>query len=195
MPRVTRARTAEIQEESDLAASTPLPFTPTRGRAPLGETSNNKVKEPELVNTSEEKMVPAKKIKGKKGNSTKKASKQKKEKNGEPGMEVLEDGNESTTSSAVEEACKDLLKDNPGLSPQCSDLPLCSFTNGLHKKQTISRPLLATNYSKRQHPPPSTPLASNYPPKLVHLTSVRRYTKLMNSLPLILRKTRRIPSL
>ena len=54
-------------------------------------------------------------MRGKKANVAKKTNKQKKLKamNVEP--EVLEDDNESSTSSAVEEACQDLLKDNSGL--------------------------------------------------------------------------------
>lgn len=117
MPRVTRAalRSQEIQDESDLAASTALPHTPVKSRAPLSEISNNKVNGPEPVNTSEEQMGLAKK--GKKGNNTKKSTKQKIENNKQTDVEVLEDGNESSTSSAVEEACKDLLENDPGNFP------------------------------------------------------------------------------
>ncbi|KAK4692700.1 hypothetical protein P7C71_g4555, partial [Lecanoromycetidae sp. Uapishka_2] len=114
MPRVTRAalRSQEVQEESDLAASTPLPLTPIKTRAPLGEVSTSKVNELASASTSEVKMAPAKKGKGKKGNKTKKSAKEKKENKEQPDVEVLEDGNESSSSSAVEEACKDLLLNN-----------------------------------------------------------------------------------
>lgn len=119
MPRVTRAalRSQEIQEEADLAASTPLPLTPIKARAPLGEISHNKVHEIEPVVNSEEQMGPAKKGKGKKGKSVKKSTKQDKENKEQTDVEVLEDGNESSNSLAVEEACKDLLEDNLGIYP------------------------------------------------------------------------------
>ncbi len=118
MPRVTRAalRTQELQEESEIAASTPLPPTPVKKRVPLSEISDNVATEAQVAEL-EEKLVPAKKgsVRGKKANVAKKTNKQKKVKamNAEP--EVLEDDNESSTSSAVEEACQDLLKDNSGL--------------------------------------------------------------------------------
>lgn len=120
MPRVTRAalRSKEIQEESDLAASTPLPSTPIKPRAPLGEISNNKVTEPGPVNATEEKVEPSKKGKGKKAHGTKKMTKQKKDNKEQPDGEVLEDGNESTTSSALEEACRDLLRGKSGTFPR-----------------------------------------------------------------------------
>ncbi|KAK0514190.1 hypothetical protein JMJ35_002807 [Cladonia borealis] len=115
MPRVTRAalRTQELQEESEIAASTPLPPTPVKKRVPLGEISENVATEAQVAEL-EQKLVPAKKgsVRGKKANVAKKTNKQRKLKamNAEP--EVLEDDNESSTSSAVEEACQDLLQEN-----------------------------------------------------------------------------------
>lgn len=118
MPRVTRAalRTQELQEESDIAASTPLPPTPVKKRVPLGEISDNVATEAQVAEL-EQKLVPAKKgsVRGKKANITKKTNKQKKVKAMDAEPRVLEDDNESTTSSAVEEACQDLLKDISGL--------------------------------------------------------------------------------
>ena len=118
MPRVTRAalRTQELQEESDIAASTPLPPTPVKKRVPLGEISDNVATEAQVAEL-EQKLVPAKKgsVRGKKANIAKKTNKQKKVKAMDVEPEVLEDGNESSTSSAVEEACQDLLKDGSGL--------------------------------------------------------------------------------
>jgi len=115
MPRVTRAalRSREEQEETDIAACVPLPLTPKlKGRAPLGETSGNSAAAPVILNTFEETMAAAKQGpgKGNKGNATKKATKQKKNQAREPTVEVIEDDNQSQTSSAAEEACKDLLK-------------------------------------------------------------------------------------
>lgn len=103
----------EQHEESDLVASTPLPQTPIEGRAPLGEVAGNKGAESEATNISEEQAGPAKKGtgKGKKGNISKKANKQTKEKIEEVRVEILEDENQSIHSSAAEEACQDLLKD------------------------------------------------------------------------------------
>ena len=118
MPRVTRAalRTQELQEESDMAASTPLPPTPVKKRVPLGEISDNVATEAQVAEL-EEKLVPAKKgsVRGKKANVTKKTNKQKKAKAMDVEPKILEDDNESSTSSAVEEACQDLLKDISGL--------------------------------------------------------------------------------
>ena len=122
MPRVTRAalRTQELQEESETAASIPLPPTPVKKRVPLGEISDNVATEAQVAEL-EQKLVPAKKgsVRGKKAHVAKKTNKQKKVKamNAEP--EVLEDDNESSTSSAVEEACQDLLKDSSGLYYIC----------------------------------------------------------------------------
>ena len=121
MPRVTRAalRTQELQEESEIAASTPLPPTLVKKRVPLGEISENVATEAQVAEL-EQKLVPTKKgsVRGKKANVAKKTNKQRKLKamNAEP--EVLEDDNESSTSSAVEEACQD-LKENSGLYHSC----------------------------------------------------------------------------
>ena len=118
MPRVTRAalRTQELQEESEIASSTPLPPTPTKKRVPLGEISENIATEVQAAEV-EEKMAPSKKGpgRGKTANAAKKGPKQKKVKDTEAEMEVLEDENESETSSAVEEACQDLLKSSSSM--------------------------------------------------------------------------------
>ncbi len=110
MPRVTRAalRSQELQED---LASVPLPSTPIKSRAPLDEIAGNTIGELETVNTSEDNMVAAKTghAKGKKGNATKKGVKQRKAKPEDQTVKVLEDDNQSQSSSAAEEACKDLL--------------------------------------------------------------------------------------
>ena len=99
-----------------MAVSTPLPPTPVKQRVPLGEISDNVATEAQVAEL-EQKLVPAKKgsVRGKKANVTKKTNKQKKVKAMDVEPKILEDDNESSTSSAVEEACQDLLKDSSGL--------------------------------------------------------------------------------
>ena len=114
MPRVTRAalRSMEQHDESSVAVLIPLPQTPTKGRIPLGEIANNKGAESQPITNSEERAAPAKKEvgKGKKRTMAKKAKTETTEKAEEVCVEILEDKNQSTCSSAVE-ACQDLLKD------------------------------------------------------------------------------------
>ncbi|KAL6715091.1 hypothetical protein ACLMJK_007352 [Lecanora helva] len=111
MPRVTRAvlRSQEIHED---AASVPLPLTPIKGRTPLGETAGNASVIPEMIDTGEGTMTGTEKGpgKGKKGKASKNATKKKKANKEEPMVEVLEDDNQSQTSSAAEEASKDLIE-------------------------------------------------------------------------------------
>ena len=114
MTRVTRAalRSMEQHDESSVAVLIPLPQTPIKGRIPLGEIADNKGAENETITNSEERAAPAKKEvgKGKKGITAKKANTQMKKKAEEVYVEILEDENQSTCSSAVE-ACQNLLKD------------------------------------------------------------------------------------
>lgn len=152
MPRVTRAamRSIEQHDGSDIATSTPLPQTPIKGRVPLGEVAGNKGTETESTNPSEGQAVPAKKGpgKGKKGNTSKKANKQIREKTEEVRVEILEDENQSTNSSAAEEARQDLLKDG---------------SQGTHEvvidnDQPQTPPSAAANTASRQlSPQPTTP--------------------------------------
>ncbi|MCJ1243488.1 hypothetical protein MMC30_000685 [Trapelia coarctata] len=113
MPRVTRAAqrtTAILEDEANIAAETPLPSTPTTttGRAPLGEIVQNVNVDALLAETMEVVLKPAKKAKGtKKGRKKNDADK-------ENIAEVLEDDNQSVTSSAVSEACEDLMKEHSG---------------------------------------------------------------------------------
>ena len=113
MPRVTRAalRSMEQHDESSVAVLIPLPQTPTKGRTPLGEIANNKGAESQANTNSEERAAPAKKEfgKGKKRTTTKQADTERREKAEEVCVEILEDKNQSTCSSAVD-ACQDLLK-------------------------------------------------------------------------------------
>ncbi len=122
MPRVTRAalRTHALLEESTVAALTPLPITPVKERVALGEITDNPVREALAFEITEEvkeisRMTPGKTGpgKGKRGKVTKKGKKQV-SKAGEVDVEILEDDNQSETSSAVEEACQDLRKENTG---------------------------------------------------------------------------------
>ena len=119
MPRVTRAALRSntiMQEEADSAATIPLPSTPRKDRAPLGEITRNlndenvSVEKPkEFVNATKKAPGKDKKIKG-----TKKVKKQTNLGGHEDYPEVLEDDSQSATSSAVEEACQELLKENTG---------------------------------------------------------------------------------
>ncbi|MCJ1431886.1 hypothetical protein MMC27_001242 [Xylographa pallens] len=119
MPRVTRTalRTAAIlEDEAHLAAATPLPTTPTTiGRTPLGEVAGNV--DGEIVNGQEQDdaIQPAKKpaTRGRKAKGTRKGRK-KNDDGKENEVEILEDPYQSSASSAVEEACEDLLKGNSG---------------------------------------------------------------------------------
>ncbi|MCJ1456563.1 hypothetical protein MMC28_006924 [Mycoblastus sanguinarius] len=114
MPRVTRAalRSKELEEETSVTISKPFLLTPAKSRVPLGEIRDNQ-SAGSIVNTPEESVEVAKKdpakVKGKKGKATKKTTKQEKLSIEEPSIDVLEDGNQSAASSAVEEACQDLM--------------------------------------------------------------------------------------
>lgn len=113
MPRVTRAalRSQVLLDEVDLAISTPLPSTP-RTRVPLGEIAANteEIKNPNLELSKSKKKQPAK---GKR-KIAKKTQKQANSKVQDQGVEVLEDDNQSTASSAVDEACQNLMQDISG---------------------------------------------------------------------------------
>ncbi|MCJ1392214.1 hypothetical protein MMC18_005081 [Xylographa bjoerkii] len=118
MPRVTRAAlrtTAILEDETNLAAATPLPSTPTMSRTPLGEVAGNMYGE--IVNGEEQDnaIKPAKQaaVKARKAKGTKKGRK-KGDVEKENQVEILEDPYQSSASSAVEEACEDLLKEDSG---------------------------------------------------------------------------------
>lgn len=113
MPRVTRAalRSQVLLDEVDLAISTPLPSTP-RIRVPLGEIAANTedIKNPFVGLSKTKKKQPAK---GKR-KVAKKAKKQSDSKVEDQSVEILEDDNQSTTSSAVDEACQYLMQEVSG---------------------------------------------------------------------------------
>lgn len=118
MPRVTRAAlrsTAALEADAHLAAATPLPSTPTRRRTPFGEiTGNVGEAEPDTAPNDAAAAKPTLKVKlkvkqtraAKKGGKKVDAEREK--------AEVLEDDHQSGTSSAVEEACDDLLNEGSG---------------------------------------------------------------------------------
>jgi len=110
MPRVTRAalRSNALLEESTIAALTPLPLTPLKERVALGEITDNQGPALEMIEPG--KTGPGQ---GKKGRVAKKGKKHV-PKAEEGNVEVLEDDNQSETSSAVEDACQDLMKESPG---------------------------------------------------------------------------------
>ena len=115
MPRMTRAalRSNALLEENKFALSTPLPPTPTTKRTPLGEIVGNANEVVSALDeleklTKEEHNPPTKRKRGR-------ATKTKKPE--EPVIdkqtpEVLEDDNQSCASSAVEEACSELINDH-----------------------------------------------------------------------------------
>ena len=112
MPRTTRAalRSKELAEEEAIAASVPLPSTPQKERVPLGEVANNKVAGLITADSAENEPVKQGAKKGRKAKGAKKGSNKKTKKNTEgPDIEVLEDGNQSSASSAAEEAREELV--------------------------------------------------------------------------------------
>ena len=115
MPRVTRATQKNIEVLED-AASVPLPSTPSRERAPLGEITANQNENTPVRYELEVDIYakPPKKTgaKGRKAKGTKKGKK--KDIENSENNDVLEDDNQSDVSSAVEEACKELMKENNG---------------------------------------------------------------------------------
>ena len=115
MPRITRAalRSKAALESAELAASVPLPLTPSKERAPLGEIAGNAVGDTCMDHATNEVFKVQKKgsTRSKNGRNTKKAAPVNKSTGNGP-VEVLEDDNLSATSSAVEEACEDLLKNH-----------------------------------------------------------------------------------
>ncbi|KAL8735268.1 MAG: hypothetical protein Q9181_002880 [Wetmoreana brouardii] len=116
MPRTRAAHRSQASpEDTQLAANTPLPATPpvTR-RKPLGEISGNQEEVPVAVDNPEE-ILKANKGpgKGKKGKNVKRSKKEAQTAKSHGPENVLPDENESETSSAVEDACQDLLKDQP----------------------------------------------------------------------------------
>ncbi|KAL8694620.1 MAG: hypothetical protein Q9224_003532, partial [Gallowayella concinna] len=116
MPRTRAAlRSQASPDEADIAATVPLPATPpiTR-RSPLGEVTGNKQEMPAAVDNPEEILKANKGTgKGKKGKNTKKSKKDVENVNKDESREVLPDENESETSTAVEDACKDLFNEHP----------------------------------------------------------------------------------
>lgn len=112
MTRTTRAalRSRELAEEAANAASVPLPTTPQRGRVPLGEISENAVPSPIMVTIPFEEPVKAVGKKGKGGKGMAKGQKKDKENMKKPEIEVLEDGDESSASSAVDEVRYELRR-------------------------------------------------------------------------------------
>ncbi|KAL8780405.1 MAG: hypothetical protein Q9213_006490 [Squamulea squamosa] len=109
MPRTRAAlRSQALPEVPDIAATIPLPATPPIARrAPLGEVSGNQESVPVSVDNPEG-ILKAHKgaVKGKKGQSSKKP---KYDVQNNKSEKVLPDENQSEASSAVEDACQDLL--------------------------------------------------------------------------------------
>ena len=113
MPRITRAAlrsNAVALDECEGAASVPLPPTPSKERAPLGEVAGNTVEiAMEGSNNDDSKPKKKRSAKGKNRQGARKAKKADPVNN-----EVLDDDSHSATSSAVEDACEELRKDPKG---------------------------------------------------------------------------------
>ncbi|KAL8810268.1 MAG: hypothetical protein Q9200_002708 [Gallowayella weberi] len=116
MPRTRAAlRSQASPDEAELAATVPLPATPpvTR-RSPLGEITGNKIEVPLAVDDPEEILKANKGTgKGKKGHNSKKSKNDAQNLNNNESREVLPDENESQTSTAVDDACQNLLNEHP----------------------------------------------------------------------------------
>ncbi|KAL8775534.1 MAG: hypothetical protein Q9209_000030 [Squamulea sp. 1 TL-2023] len=114
MPRTRAAlRSQALPDGLDIAATVPLPATPpVARRAPLGEVSGNQGSVPVPVDNPEDILKAHKGPgKGKKGQSSKKSTYEVQNVNNEGSEKVLPDENENEASSAVEDACQDLLNE------------------------------------------------------------------------------------
>ena len=113
MPRVTRAAVRANTALDEIAASVPLPASPYGGgRKVLGEISTNQ--EDHNVSSDTTTTTATKKLgaKTKKSKGSKKIKKCKADLVDDESCQVLEDENQSGSSSAVEDACEELLKRN-----------------------------------------------------------------------------------
>ncbi|KAI4138862.1 MAG: hypothetical protein LQ341_004477 [Variospora aurantia] len=115
MPRLTRAamRAQPSHDDSAVAAAVALPATPpVTKRTPLGEISGNQEELPTSVEDPEQILKTNKGPgKGRKGKGTKKSKGQDESGKNGKAASVLPDEIESETSSAVDDACQDLLKE------------------------------------------------------------------------------------
>ena len=102
-------------EDTDLAASTQLPLTPRKGRPPLGEIAGNgnvlESSGTSIVSAEPTKVQKKVAVKVRKGRAAKKVDPANEVHSGDC-VKVLEDDKQSATSSAVDEACEELLKDD-----------------------------------------------------------------------------------
>ncbi|KAL8741842.1 MAG: hypothetical protein Q9190_005601, partial [Brigantiaea leucoxantha] len=116
MPRVTRAalRSQASIEGSDIATMVPLPASPApMRRSPLGEISGNSKDGPPSTDNTQRVLPALNKgvVKGKKTKSSRMAEEMTASLYDENNDKiVLMDDCESEASSAVEEACRDLLE-------------------------------------------------------------------------------------
>ena len=159
MPRVTRAalRLNAMLEETNLAASTPLPSTPVPLRAPLGEITGNSEEVKSMVSNLEElvkaqKKAPPKGKRGKVPHSERKLVSNARREEEIIEVEIVEDDNQSATSSAVEEACQDLMRESSGgNSITRSVLSFRPLTMNVGRSE-ICQVII---HDKRPHTPPS----------------------------------------
>ena len=102
-----------MEDELNIATTVALPSTPLKDREPLGEITSNKL-EDSIGEKDQDIDVKASKKAVAKTKKTKGGMKGRKKKIEpiEPNAEVLEDEIQSETSSAVEDACDELMKQN-----------------------------------------------------------------------------------
>ncbi len=110
MPSTRAALRSQAPSEDSNNIGTPPPPAPKR--APLGEITGNQEEVPVAVDDPEE-ILKANKATGKrkKSKSSKKSKKHVATPEDEESGKVLPDENRSETSSAVDGACQDLLRD------------------------------------------------------------------------------------
>ena len=136
MTRTTRAaaRTRELTEE---ATSTPLPATPERERVPLGEISENVRAEPAMVTITVNDSIKAGKKKGKQGKGVGKGNKKGAALPQEQDVVILEDDNQGSASSAVEETRTSLGEDtSEGMRKLSIYCESCLLTVGSIQRRT-----------------------------------------------------------
>lgn len=167
MPRITRAalRSNAALEDTDPAASVQLSSTPRKERPPLGEIAGNGLEHPYTDDDSCQIIKAQNKgaTKVKKGSAPKKT---KPENNAldDARVEVLDDDNRSTSSSAVKEACEELSKDQfsvaslPAILPDKEpDAPSPLVIDVHHEKDLQDSTSLGDAEQQNQEATPNSP--------------------------------------
>ena len=181
MPRTRAAQRNAILEDLDDAAAVPLPSTPQRGdRAPLGEILLNE-QEPAKVGleVNQGKLEKGAQATKNKSAGHKKKTASKENARPESAAAVVEDDYESSTSSAVEEACQD-LKDGSkyGTLKRCISPEHARLLT--HAQQRIFAHLTWTEDLKLRLPKQSVQPGGSSRLNLRHPASTLKYTEPLN---------------